>query len=211
MNGGKRFAITLAAGLCTAGLVAGLGRLSVQQSLPEHTPGNIVAQEHAVQPETTEHTDAVSIRIGEDVFLSAVTETLHGQLEISELTAEIGAEQTVTLRGTVSRDAIVTLLESQADEIAAAYRAVATLLPEQLPFTLEIGLQASDGAVAVVPKHFQIEKMEIPETFIEENLFDTLAQAINREVSKQLSDVQSIVSEDGGLRLDGTPRTNSNA
>ncbi|MDO5784556.1 MAG: hypothetical protein Q4P20_05785 [Eubacteriales bacterium] len=203
MNGGKRFVITLVAGLCVAGIIAGISRLHLQASLPEHTPGNVTVQEHAEEPEPTAEAEVKEVQIGEEVFLSAVTETLDGQLDTTELAAEIGENTNVTLTGAVSKEDVTKLLESQADGISSAYQAVLELLPEDLPLTLEIGLQTSDGTVQVIPKSFQVASMEIPETFIEENLFDRLEQNINREISKQVSQVQSITSKDGGLLLTG--------
>lgn len=203
MNGGKRFAITLVAGLCMAGIVAVISHWNLQESLPEHTPGNITVQEHAEEPEPTAEPEVKEVQIGEAVFLSAVTETLEGQLDTTELAAEIGEDTNVTLTGTVSKEAVTKLLESQADGISSAYQAVLGLLPEELPLTLEIRLQTADGTVQVIPQSFKIASMEIPETFIEENLFDTLEHNINREISKQVDQVQSIISKDGGLMLTG--------
>lgn len=203
MNGGKRFVITLVAGFCATGVVAVIGRLNAQSSLPEHTPGNVTVQEHAEEPEPTAEATEKEVLIGEDVFLSALTEMLDGQLDTEELTAEIGEDNDVTLTGTVSKEAVTGLLESQADGISSAYQAILTLLPEKLPLTLEIGLQAEDGTVKIIPRCFQVAEMEIPETFIEENLFDRLEQNINREISKQVSQIQSIRSADGGLLLTG--------
>lgn len=203
MNGGKRFGITLIAGICVAGLVAGVSRLQLQASLPEHTPGNVTVQEHEEEPEPVAEAEVKEVQIGEEVFLSAVTETLGGQLDTTALAAEIGEDANVTLTGTVSKQTVTKLLESQAGGISSAYQAVLGLLPEELPLTLEIGLQTSNGTVQVIPRSFQVATMEIPETFIEENMFDTLEQNINREISKQVSQVQSITSKDGGLLLTG--------
>ena len=203
MNGGKRFVITLGIGLCAAGMIAGISRWNLQKSLPEHTPGNVTVQEHADEPELAAKEEVKEIRIGEEIFLTAVAETLDGQLDIAAMAAEIDPDTNVILTGTVHKQDVVGLLESQADGISSAYQAVAALLPEELPLTLELGLQTENGAVTVVPKRFQVASMEIPETFIEENLFDRLEQNINREISKQVSQVQSIVSEDGGLVLSG--------
>lgn len=211
--GGKKFRTVLIVAVCAAAAVAGI-RLYLNSTLPEHTPSNMETQEHTQQPEDVTQPepqkDSVGsgevkeIRVGEEIFLAAIQETLDGQMVVSNLSAEISEEQGIMISGLVSKEEVANVLASQADSISSAYQTILGLLPDELPLTLQLSVRANETGITVAPQSFQVATMEIPGAFIGEDMFQTIEQNVNREISKQVSKINSIATEDGGLRITGT-------
>lgn len=204
LSGAKKFRITLIVAVCAAIGVAAFSRLYVGKTLPEHDPGTTELQEHAIEePETDSSSQKAELVLGEEVFLSAVEEALGGQLEVSDLSAEIGDEEVVMLSGAVSKADAAALLKEQDDSISSAYLSVLDLLPDSLPLQLEIGLCADGGAIEVSPKGLKVSELEIPDTVIGTEVFDQLEKCINRNLSGKLSRIESVSSADGKLTVTG--------
>lgn len=203
LSGVKKFRITLIVAICAAIGVAAFSRLYVGRTLPEHDPGTAELQEHAAEETEGDSGEQTEFVLGEEVFLSAVEEALGGQLEVSDLSAEIGENGVVLLSGSVNKSDAAALLKEQDDSISSAYLSVLDLLPDSLPLQLELTLCADGGAVAVVPKSLKVATMEIPDTVVGADAFNQLETSINRSLAGKLSRVESISSADGKLTVTG--------
>lgn len=211
--GEKKFRYTIIAAIAAIVLIGCISRFFLNRSVPEHEPGSDTGiQEHAQEQTDTTTDDTVStdtaevkeITVGEETFLAVVQETLNGQIEVSDLSAQIGDNCDVTWKGSVSKAAVTELLKTQTDSISSAYEAVLQMLPDSLPLTLDVQIQADNGAAVIVPKGLVISSMEIPDSMIGEELFAAMQQTLNRELSKQIGQIQSVSSKNGEMLLRGT-------
>lgn len=203
MTGKKKFFYTLIAAIGAAVLIAGASRLFLNQEIPEHTPGNSAETQEHNDEQPTEIDGTKEITVGEETLLSVVQQTLDGNLTVSDLSIEIQDNAVISMSGSVNKSDIATLLQTQDDSISSAYGVVLGILPDSLPLVFQVQLQANNQTITVTPKSITISSMEIPDS-ITQNIFTTIEQNLNRELSKQFSQVQSVSSKDNSLVISGT-------
>ncbi len=210
--GEKKTRFILLGCIVTGILIVGIGSVLLGgQDVPQHTPGgsDTELQEHAAEEQqtaeenATEASETTEIVVGEEAFLAVVQETMDGLLTVSDLSAQIGENCVVTMTGSVDKAEVAALLEAQSDSISSAYQAVLQLLPDSLPLTLEIYLQTNDHTVEIVPRSLKVSSMEIPDSVVDGDMFETLQQNLNRELKKQVQQIEAITSENGELRVRG--------
>lgn len=205
MTGEKKFRITVIAAVCAAALVAGTSRIFLNQTIPEHTPGNINAEYNTEQTKVSEiKGERKEVVIGEETILTAVQESIEGKLKVSDLAVTIKDNAVVTLTGTVSKADVGALLHTQNDSISSAYEAVLGLLPDSLPLEIRVQIQTINGTASVIPRSLKISSMEIPTAVVGDELFTAMSDRLNEQLHSQLSQVESISSKDGGLTVIGT-------
>ena len=210
LNKPKKFWITLAVGICAVAAGAGLSRLWNGQSVPNHTPGMTDTQEHTAEDQTNKmqvenggQQQPIEITVGEETLLNSAQQLLGKDLPVEQLSAEITAPSDVAFSGTVSKKDAAAMLSAQKDSVSDAYLAVLDLLPDQLPFTLKISLNAADGAAEIIPRSLTIASMEIPDSAMKKEWFDALEQSINQELRKKMQQIDSISVQDSGLLIRG--------
>ena len=205
MSGAKRFGIAVIIGLCTAVAFSVFHHWNTGKTVQDHSPGQIV--EHSTEQKPSDSTPNIvepkKIVLQQDVLLTAIQDACKNQLEIHSLSVDIEENACVSLSGSVGKTDVASLLEKQTDSISSAYAAILDLLPDQLPVKLTIRMQVTDGYVTILPLHFSIASMEIPDTCMKGTLFEGVEKTINRELLKQITHIKSISSTDGTLVITG--------
>lgn len=190
--------IGVIAGVCLAIGAVMLSR-TIGKTVPEHIPGNTEMQEHTtVQAEQT-----VTQTYDSSFFVSLVQDTCGEVLPLANLAAEIQENETIVVSGILPKQQAEKLLSQQADSIATSYAAILEFLPEELPVSCELQLQAKGGKADLALQKLSVASMELPSAWMQEDLLEPLERSLQVEWEKTFSSISSVVSQDGALLISG--------
>lgn len=190
--------IGIIAGVCLAIGAVALSR-TVGKTAPEHVPGDTEMQEHTtVQEEqmTTQTYDS-------SFFVSLVQDTCGDVLPLTNLAVEIQEDEKIVVSGILPKKQAAKLLGQQSDGIAQSYAAVLEFLPEELPVSCQLQLQANNGKANLILQKLSVASMELPSDWMQEDLLEPLERNLRIELEKTFPSIVSIASQDGALHISG--------
>lgn len=134
--------IGIGVAVCLAIGIVAMSR-SVGRDAPKHTPGNTEIQEH-----TTAHQQPVQTQTSHmydsAFFVSLIQDTCEQVLPLTNLSVEIQEDGVLAVSGLLQKEQAKKLLEQQTDSISQSYAAVLQMLPQVLPISCKLQIQAQD-------------------------------------------------------------------
>ncbi len=190
--------IGIIAGVCLAIGAVVLSR-TAGKTVPEHIPGDTEIQEHT----TVQTEQMVTQTYDSSFFVSLVQDTCGGVLPLTNLAVGIQEDEKIVISGILSKEQATKLLDQQSDSIAQSYAAVLEFLPEELPVSCELRLQANDGTVNLTLQKLSVASMELPSAWMQQDLMEPLEQNFRTELEKTFTSISAISSQDGILHISG--------
>lgn len=190
--------IGIIAGVCLAIGAVVLSR-TAGKTVPEHIPGDTEIQEHT----TVQTEQVVTQTYDSSFFIALIQDTCGDVLPLTNLAIEIQEDEKIVVSGILSKEQATKLLNQQSDSIAQSYTAVLEFLPEELPVSCELQLQANDGTVNLTLQKLSVASMELPSAWMQEDLLKPLERNLRTELEKTFTSISSISSQDGTLRISG--------
>lgn len=190
--------IGIIAGVCLAIGAVVLSR-TAGKTVPEHIPGDTELQEHT----TIQTEQMVTQTYDGSFFVSLVQDTCGEILPLTNLAIEIQEDEKIVVSGILSKEQAEKLLNQQSDNIAQSYAAVLEFLPEELPVSCQLQLQANNGKVNLTLQKLSVASMELPSAWMQEDLLEPLERNLQMELEKTFTSIVSIVSQDGALHISG--------
>ncbi len=190
--------IGIIAGVCLAIGAVVLSR-TAGKTVPEHIPGDTEMQEHT----TIQTEQMVTQTYDSSFFISLIQDTCGDVLPLTNLAIEIQEDEKIVVSGILSKEQAKKLLNQQSDSIAQSYAAVLEFLPEELPVSCELQLQAKNGTVTLTLQKLSVASMELPSAWMQEDLLEPLERNLQMELEKTFTSIVSIASQDGALHISG--------
>ncbi len=190
--------IGIIAGVCLAIGAVVLSR-TIGKTVPEHIPGDTELQEHT----TIQTEQMVTQTYDSSFFVSLVQDTCGDVLPLTNLAIEIQEDEKIVVSGILSKEQAEKLLNQQSDSIAQSYAAVLEFLPEELPVSCQLQLQANNGKVNLTLQKLSVASMELPSAWMQEDLLEPLERNLQMELEKTFASIVSIASQDGALHISG--------
>lgn len=192
----------IVAAVVTLIVAAFVGRMLWTASLPEHEPTEW--QQHTGETTTEPEKEAHDMTVGDDLVASVVQETLGDALTVSDLSVEIDESGEIGVTGNMQKSDIAKLLETQNSSMSEAYQAVLDMFPETLPAELKLRMQAVDKKIGITLIGISMGSLEIPDSMLPDDFCDQIEQGFQREIQKQLTEVDSVTVKDNTLIISGT-------
>ena len=187
--------------MCLAIGIVAMSR-SVGRDAPEHTPGNTEIQEH-----TTAHQQPVQTQTSHmydsAFFVSLIQDTCEQVLPLTNLSVEIQEDGVLAVSGLLQKEQAKKLLEQQTDSISQSYAAVLQMLPQALPVSCKLQIQAQDGTAAWTMLQLSAASMELPNAWMQTDMIEPLEHRFRAELDKTFSSISSIETKDGVLCISG--------
>lgn len=190
--------IGIIAGVCLAIGAVVLSR-TAGKTVSEHIPGDTEIQEHT----TVQTEQVVTQTYDSSFFIALIQDTCGDVLPLTNLAIEIQEDEKIVVSGILSKEQATKLLNQQSDSIAQSYTAVLEFLPEELPVSCELQLQANDGTVNLTLQKLSVASMELPSAWMQEDLLKPPERNLRMELEKTFTSISSISSQDGTLRISG--------
>lgn len=193
--------IGIGVAVCLAIGIVAMSR-SVGRDAPEHTPGNTEIQEH-----TTAHQQPVQTQTSHmydsAFFVSLIQDTCEQVLPLTNLSVEIQEDGILAVSGLLQKEQAKKLLEQQTDSISQSYAAVLQMLPQALPVSCKLQIQAQDGTAAWTMLQLSAASMELPNAWMQTDMVEPLEHRFRAELDKTFSSISSIETKDGVLCISG--------
>lgn len=196
----KRWIIVAA--VVTLIVAALVGRMLWTASLPEHEPAEL--QEHTGETTTESEKEAREMTVGDDLIASVVQEILGDELTVSDLSVEIDESGEIGVTGNMQKSDVAKLLETHNSSMSEAYQAVLDMFPETLPTELKLRMQAVDKTIGITLIGISMGSLEIPDSMLPDDFCDQIENGFQREIQKQLAEVDSVTVKDNTLIVSGT-------
>lgn len=193
--------IGIGVAVCLAIGIVAMSR-SVGRDAPEHTPGNTEIQEH-----TTAHQQPVQTQTSHmydsAFFVSLIQDTCEQVLPLTNLSVGIQEDGVLAVSGLLQKEQAKKLLEQQTDSISQSYAAVLQMLPQVLPISCKLQIQAQDGTAAWTMLQLSTASMELPNAWMQTDMIEPLEHRFRAELDKTFSSISSIETKDGVLCISG--------
>lgn len=136
-------------------------------------------------------------------FVSLIQDTCEQVLPLTNLSVEIQEDGVLAVSGLLQKEQAKKLLEQQTDSISQSYAAVLQMLPQALPVSCKLQIQAQDGTAAWTMLQLSAASMELPNAWMQTDMIEPLEHRFRAELDKTFSSISSIETKDGVLCISG--------
>ena len=124
-------------------------------------------------------------------------------LPLTNLSVEIQEDGVLAVSGLLQKEQAKKLLEQRTDSISQSYAAVLQMLPQALPVSCKLQIQAQDGTAAWTMLQLSAASMELPNAWMQTDMIEPLEHRFRAEIDKTFSSISSIETKDGVLCISG--------